>query len=358
MATMKDIASLSGVSVATVSYVLNGTKKLSPEVEARVLKAIEQTHYQPNTIAKSLRMKKTHIIGVLVEDICGMPVPEIVDGINQYLENSGYQVLLSNLRLLEKLHNQYEQLPHYTDIVNQGMRLMENARVDGIIYVAMHDRLITGIRHPVHIPMAYAYATTESDAILNVTYDNENSAYEITKHLIELGHKRIALIAGHPASSDAQLRLSGFRVAMDEAGIYVPAEYIRWGDWEYQSGIEQGDALMEMVVRPTAIFAMNDTMAAGCYRAIKNHKLHIPEDISVAGFDNREIAHLINPPLTTVELPNREIGYQAARRLLARIEKTESSPSAVMLRCQIIPRDSVAPPPEGRGARDVQGRCP
>ena len=349
MATMKDVAKLSGVSVAAVSYVLNGTKKLSPEVEARIHKAIEQTHYQPNTIAKSLRLKKTNIIGVLVEDICGMPVPEIVDGINQFLEDSGYQVLLSNLRLLQKLLNQYEQLAKYTDIVNQGMRLMENARVDGIIYVAMHDRLITGIRHPVHIPMAYAYATTDNPDVISVTYENERSAYEITRRLIGAGHRRIALIAGHAASSDAQLRLSGFRAAMDEAGLYVPAEYIRWGDWEFQSGLEQGSALMSMSTRPTAIFVMNDTMASGCYRAIKNYGLHIPEDLSVVGFDNREIARLINPPLTTVELPNNRIGYEAAKHLLARIQKTETQAGELVLPCHIVDRDSVAPLPSKPG---------
>lgn len=342
MATMKDIANLSGVSVATVSYVLNGTKKLSPEVEARVHKAIEQTHYQPNTIAKSLRLKKTNIIGVLVEDICGMPVAEIVDGISEFLENSGYQVLLSNLRLLQKLHNQYEQLGKYTDIINRGMRLMENARVDGIIYVAMHDRLITGIRHPVHIPMAYAYATTDSQDVLGITYENQRSAYEITRRLIAANHQRIALIAGHSASSDAQLRLNGFKAAMDEAELYVPAEYIRWGDWEFQSGVEQGNVLMSMATRPTAIFAMNDVMAAGCYRAIKNHGLHIPEDISVVGFDNREIARLINPPLTTVALPNQQIGYQAAEHLLARIQHAEIGPIETILPCTIIERESVA----------------
>ena len=342
MATMKDIANLSGVSVATVSYVLNGTKRVSAEVEARVLKAVEQTQYQPNTIAKSLRLQKTNIIGVLVEDICGMPVAEIVDGISQYLENSGYQVLLSNLRLLQKLLNQYEHLTKYTDIINRGMSLMINARVDGIIYVAMHDRLITGIRNPVHIPMAYAYATTNDKDVLGITYDNEHSACEMTKRLIAAGHKRIALIAGHSASTDAQLRLSGFKAAMDEAGLYVPAEYIRWGDWEFQSGVEQGSALMSMAVRPTAVFAMNDVMAAGCYRAIKNHGLHIPEDVSVVGFDNREIAQLINPPLTTVALPNQEIGYQAARQLLARVRHEAAGPRETILPCTIVERESVA----------------
>lgn len=350
MATMKDIANLAGVSIATVSYVVNKRRKVSPEVEARVLRAIEQTNYQPNTIAKSLRMKKTNIIGVLVEDIRGMPVPEIVDGINEYLEPCGYQVLLSNLRLLDKLHNQYEQLTRYMDGINQAMRLMENARVDGIIYVAMHDRHITGIRQPVNIPMVFAYATADGVDTYSVMYENERSAKEITSLLIAEGHRRIALVAGHAASSDAQLRLRGFRAAMDEAGLYVPPEYIRWGDWEYQSGVEQSDALVAMTVRPTAIFAMNDTMATGCFRSIKNRGLHIPKDISVVGFDNREFAQMIHPPLTTVALPNRELGNEAARLLVARIEKRTVEGQNVVLPCRIVERESI-----GRIVYGLQG---
>ena len=338
---MKDIARLSGVSVATVSYVLNKTKRMSPEVEERVLRAVRQTNYRPNAIAQSLRMKKTNIIGVLVEDICGMPVPEIVEGISGYLEQSGYQMLLYNLRLLEKLLNQYDMLGKYIEHINQGMRLMENACVDGIIYVAMHDRHITGIRQPVNIPMGYAYATTDSEEVFSITYENQGSAYEITNKLIQAHHRRIALVAGHPASVDARLRLDGFRAAMDDAGLYVPGEYIRWGDWEYDSGVEQCNALMEMSVRPTAIFAMNDTMATGCYRSIKNHGLAIPADISLVGFDNREFARLVNPPLTTVSLPNRQIGHQAAKMLVGSIHKQDVRTPHVVLPCSVIERESV-----------------
>ncbi|MCL2866867.1 MAG: LacI family transcriptional regulator [Clostridia bacterium] len=341
MSTMKDIANLAGVSVATVSYVLNGTKKVSPEVEERVLKIVQKTHYQPNTIAKSLRMQRTQVIGVLVEDIRGMPVPEIVDGINEHLEQGPYQVLLMNLRLLDKLYNRYDQLAQYIDPINQAIILMENARVDGIIYVAMHDRHIKGVRRPVHIPMVYAYATTDEAETPSVTYENERSAYEITMRLIREKHVRIALVAGHSASTDAKLRLDGFMAAMHDAGLDIPGEYIRWGNWEYQSGREQCDRLLQMSVRPTAIFAMNDVMATGCYRSIKDHGLTIPTDISVVGFDNREFAQFINPPLTTVELPNRDIGMHAAELLIGRIEKESVEEQALVLPCRIIERESV-----------------
>ncbi|MCE5342093.1 MAG: LacI family transcriptional regulator [Eubacteriales bacterium] len=341
---MKEIAELAGVSVATVSYVLSGKKKVSPAKRERVLNAVELTNYKLNTIAKSLRTSKTEIIGVLVEDICGLPVPEIVDGINQMLSDSGYQVLLNNLQLLNKLYNQYEQLSQYISTINRGIQLLEDARVDGIIYIAMHDRRIDGIHQPVNIPLVFAYANSDDPASLSVSYDNHFSSYDITQHLIQLNHKRIALIAGHTNSSATKLRLSGFRAAMNEAGLHVPQEYIRWGDWEFHSGLEQTNMLLSLKIPPTAIVAMNDVMAAGCYAAAYKRKLSIPEDLSVVGFDNQPVASFLYPNLTTVALPNKKIGLTAAKHLLWRLEGREKIPANTTLPCTVIVRDSTAPP--------------
>jgi LacI family transcriptional regulator len=344
MATMKEIAALSGVSVATVSHVLSGKKNVNADTRDRVLRAVELTNYKLNTIAKSLRMNKTHIIGVLVEDICGLPVPEIVDGINEFLEASGYQVLLSNLRLLQKLYNQYEQLSQNIPIVNQGLQLLEDARVDGIIYVAMHDRRIKGVHQPVGIPMVYAFADSDHPDSICVSYDNVHSAREATRLLIRQHHRHIALIAGHPNSAAAKERLIGYREAMDETGLRVPPEYIRWGNWEYMSGEEQTDALLSLAVPPTAIFAMNDPMAAGCYAAVKRRGLSIPSHVSVVGFDNREVASCLYPGLTTVALPNKQIGIIAVKHLLERLNGQSGVPQRTTLPCSIIERSSTAPP--------------
>ena len=343
MATMKEIADLANVSVATVSYVLSGKKNVSPQKRDRVLNAVTLTNYKLNTIAKSLRTSKTEIIGVLVEDIRGLPVPEIVDGINQMLTGSGYQVLLNNLQLLGKLYNQYEQLSHYIGVVNRGIQLLEDARVDGIIYVAMHDRSIDDIRQPVGIPLVFAYANSDDPASLSVTYDNQHSMAAVTQHLIGLGHKRIALIAGHTASMVTKARLAGFRAAMDEAGLHVPPEYIRWGDWEHHSGVEQTDALFSLTIPPTAIVAMNDVMAAGAYASASRMGLRIPDDLSVVGFDNQMFASYLYPSLTTVALPNKQIGLTAAQHLLWKLENRDDVPSTTVLPCQMMIRESAAP---------------
>ena len=340
MATMKEIAELAGVSIATVSYVLSGKKQVSAAKRDRVLKAVALTNYKLNTIAKSLRTNKTGIIGVLVEDIRGLPVPEIVDGINQMLGARGYQVLLNNLQLLGYLYNQYDQLSQHIDVVNRGIQLLENARVEGIIYIAMHDRRIDDIRQPAGIPLVFAYANSDDPASPSVTYDNTASAQEITRHLIRQNHKRIALIAGHTNSPATRARLMGFRAAMDEAGLAVPTEYIRWGDWEYHSGVEQTEALLTLNIRPTAIVAMNDVMAAGCYAVACQRSLQIPKDLSVVGFDNQLFASYLYPSLTTVALPNQEIGLTAARHLLWKIEGRTDVPVNVALPCQTIIRES------------------
>ncbi len=341
MPNMKQIARLAKVSTATVSHVLSGKKPVKEETRRRVEEAIRQTDYTLNTIAKSLRMNKTQTIGVLAEDIRGLPVPEIVTGISEYLEMRGYQLLLNNLRLLEKLYNQYDHIAMCQEEINRGMKVLLDTHVDGIIYVAMHDRSLDGVLMPVDKPLVYAYAKAGESNGLYVTYDNRLSAAAITRCLIEKGHKRIAVIAGHRDSDPSRQRLDGFLEAMAEAGLAAAPEYIRWGDWEYQSAAAETEALLSLPFRPTAIFAMNDLMAAGCYRAIRQRGLDIPGDVSVAGFDNREIAAHLYPPLTTVSLPTRQIGFESARMLLALMEEPKAGQESLVLPCSLCTRESI-----------------
>lgn len=340
MATMKDVARLAGVSTATVSHVLNGTKKLSPETTERVLMAIEQVNYTPNTVAKSLRSGQTHTIGVLVEDIRGMPVPDIVGGIAETLSKSGYRMILFDLHLLERLYNQYEQINAYRTRINSGMSLLLNSNVDGVIYVGMHDRHLDYLFDPMERPLVFAYSHgTQQDTF--VTYSNEDGAADITHYLVRHGHERIAVIAGHPHSYPTLKRLNGFQRAAQEAGLYVPDSYIRFGTWEYESGEEQTRALLDLRERPTAIFAMNDLMAAGCIHALDQAGLTVPGDMAVVGFDNREIARYLHPPLTTIALPTKEIGTRAAIHLLERILNPALPPTREVLHCSIVERESV-----------------
>ena len=340
MATMRDVAVLAGVSTATVSHVINGSKKISPETTERVLRAISQINYKPNTLAKSLRMGQTHTIGILVEDIRGLPVSAIVSGISETLSKGGYKTILYDLHLLEKLYNQYEQIGTYRQRINDGLSLLQASDVDGIIYVAMHDRHLDYLFDPMETPLVFAYSHgTERDTY--VTYSNRNSAADMIRFLISKGHERIAVIAGHPHSYPTAQRLLGIQMAMQQAGLSLPQEYIRYGDWEYESGIAQTRELLKQSVLPTAIFAMNDLMAAGSITVLTSAGYRIPEDIAVAGFDNREIAAYLQPPLTTIGLPTTQIGTQAALHIIDMINNPRVQPAREILPCSIIERASV-----------------
>ena len=340
MATMKEVAELAGVSTATVSHVVNGTKKISPETTERVLMAIAQVNYTPNTLAKSLRSGQTHTIGVLVEDIRGLPVPEIVSGISETLAKSSYRTILYDLHLLEKLYNQYEQIGAYRQRINNGLSLLQSSNVDGIIYVGMHDRHLDYLFDPMETPLVFAYSHgTQQDTY--VTYSNQDSATDMTRYLLKKGHTRIAVIAGHPHSYPTARRMHGIQMALQQAGMTIPEEYIRYGNWEYESGIEQTRALLALPKRPTAIFAMNDLMAAGCMRALNEAGVRIPEDMAVAGFDNREIASYLQPPLTTIALPTAEIGERAALHIMELVNNPSTQPTRDIIHCSIIERQSV-----------------
>lgn len=340
MATMRDVALLAGVSTATVSHVINGSKNISAETTERVLQAISQVNYKPNTLAKSLRMGQSHTIGVLVEDIRGLPVASIVSGISETLAKGGYKTILHDLHLLEKLYNQYEQIGSYRQRINDGLSLLQSANVDGIIYVAMHDRHLDYLFDEMNIPLVFAYSHgTEKDTY--ITYSNRDSAADIIRFLIGKGHKHIAVIAGHPHSYPTAQRLLGIQMAMQQAGLSLPQEYIRYGNWEYESGMVQTGELLRLPIRPTAIFAMNDLMAAGCMAVLTSEGLRIPQDIAVAGFDNREIAEYLQPPLTTVALPTTEIGVQAALHIIDMISNPRIHPAREIINCSIVERASV-----------------
>ena len=340
MATMRDVALLAGVSTATVSHVINGTKKLSPETTERVLRAISQVNYTPNTLAKSLRMGQSRTVGVLVEDIRGLPVAAIVSGISETLARSGYKTILHDLHLLEKLYNQYEQIATYRERINEGVMLLKASNVDGIIYVAMHDRHLNYLLDPMDTPLVYAYSHgSQKDTY--VTYSNQDSAAELTRYLMAHGHRRIGVIAGHPHSYPTGQRLLGIRMALQQAGLALPPEYIRYGDWEVESGKEQAMELLRLPEPPTAVFAMNDLMAAGAISAIQATGLRIPEDIAIVGFDNREIASYLQPPLTTVALPTTEIGTKAALHIIEMISMPYVHPVREIIPCSIVERDSV-----------------
>ena len=204
----------------------------------------------------------------------------------------------------------------------------------------MHDRHLDYLFDPMDTPLVFAYSHgTETDTY--VTYSNRDSAADMIRYLLNKGHERIAVIAGHPHSYPTAQRLLGVQMALQQAGLALPQEYIQYGNWEYESGKEQTRKLLKLDPLPTAIFAMNDLMAAGCMAELMSAGLRIPDDMAVAGFDNREIAAYLQPSLTTVALPTTEIGTEAALRIIDMISNPSPHPVRKIIRCSIIERNSV-----------------
>jgi len=323
--TIKDIAREAGVSTATVSYVINGSRPVMPEKRQRVLDIISKTNYQPNRVAKSLRTKKTNIIGVLAEDILDFPTVGIINGISEYVDNTDYNILLNDLRMLDSLFNKYDQVIHQKDKINKALSfLIFGAKVDAVIYVGMFNRDISGIVTDMNKPIVIAYSTSSDEHAYSVTYENEDAAAELTRHVIESGHKRIAVITGLAHTAPAQMRLKGINKAFKEAGLILDSALVRNGDWERGTGYTCMKDLLECErdALPTAVLAMNDLMAVGAMDAIRESNLRVPEDISVVGFDNREVSEFVFPKLTTVEIDLKGIGYAAAQMVTQKLSGT------------------------------------
>ncbi|MCL2842475.1 MAG: LacI family transcriptional regulator [Oscillospiraceae bacterium] len=345
--TIKDIANIAKVSTATVSYVINGTKPVMPEKRQRVLDAIAQTGYQPNQMAKSLRTKKSNNIGVLVEDIMGFSTSSIIDGISKHVEHSDYNILLNDLRLLDSLLNQYDQIVQQKDKINKALSLLRfGARVDAVIYVGMFDRDISGIITDIGKPIVIAYSTANDSHTCSVTYENETISAEAMRYLIDCGHKRIAVITGLAHTAPAQMRMQGILEAVKEAGLVLDSAVVKNGDWERESGYFCMKDLLEQEKDnlPTAVIAMNDLMAIGAMDAIREAGLQVPQDISVMGFDNREISTFVWPKLTTAEIDLKGIGFTAAQMAIAQMGGNEKARQEqhVVLPSRLIIRDTVA----------------
>ena len=289
-------------------------------------------------VAKSLRTKKSNSVGVLVEDVLAFSTPHIINGISEYMESTDYHILLNDLRMLDSLYNQYDQIIHQKEkIQKELLYLVYGAKVDAVIYVGMFDRDISGIISNIDKPVIVAYSTSKDDHTCFVTYENEDISTQIVRYLLDAGHRQIAVITGLAHTPPAQLRLKGIHRAFDDAGITLDSNLVKNGNWERESGYACMKELLDdnnKIAMPTAVFAMNDLMAIGAMDAIRDAGLSVPQDISVVGFDNREVSDFVLPKLTTAEIDLKTIGFTAAQMAA---EKLAGSGQYIQERRVIIP---------------------
>ncbi|HIX29362.1 MAG TPA: LacI family DNA-binding transcriptional regulator [Candidatus Blautia stercoravium] len=342
MATIKEIAKACNVSIATVSNILNGKPGASEATRSLVLRTVEKMDYTPNYVAKNLKMKNTRSIGVIAEDMTIFSIPDIIDGITEYCQEIDYQILLTNMRLFKKYNDVYYNKEDYYGLVKQEIRKLMAKQVEGIIYVTAHERIMHCIPDDLPIPAVMAYGYTQSGKVPSVVVDDEHGAYEAVQYLIKQGHRRIGVITGKSDSLHMQARLVGYQKALRDNGLLYEPELVYYGDWNRETGYKGAGVLFERKV--TAIFCMNDIMAGGVYDRADEMKKKIPEEISVVGYDNRELSSYYKPPLTTITLPLHDIGYRAAEVMIEMLDGKISSQKEELvyqMPCRRLVRKSV-----------------
>lgn len=347
--TIHDVAKRAGVSIGTVSNVINQKNKVAPDTTERILDAIKELNYIPNTVAKSLKTSQSRIIGILAEDVNAFSSGAIIDGICQYCEDHDYAVNLCNLRVNEKVD--YTQSSMYTQLeisasfqssVQKSLNLLTTSRVDGLVYIGVHPRDVGNILPHTDIPVIYTYSyTKENDYCVN--YDDYQGAQLVVEFLLNMRHKRIGLICGSIDSVSAHKRLMGYQNALMEHGLPYYPEYIRSGNWLYEDGYRSCMELLSLPSPPTAIFSMSDLMAYGAVNAAYDQGLQIPGDISIHGFDDLDLSTFIRPALSTVHLPLREMGLKAAEVMIHILEHepVPDDERGILLPCTLVPRSSI-----------------
>ncbi|HTW37173.1 MAG TPA: LacI family DNA-binding transcriptional regulator [Steroidobacteraceae bacterium] len=332
--TISDVARELGISVATVSRALSRPELLRADTRERVLAMVERLGYRPNVLARGLRRGKTHAIVFVVPNLSPFFL-EIYAGAEDVARAADFALLLGSS------NGDPQREEACFDQVTSG-------RADGII-------LLTGVA-----PAAYAAGRRALPPLVSVLErlpehsvpvirtDHRGGATEAVRHLIELGHRRIAHIAGARHVASSARRLEGYRAGLEAAGLAASPELLYPGDFTMQSGAAGIEKLLRLDEPPTAVLCANDEMAFGAIRMLNKRRLSVPEDLSIVGFDDQNLAAFYNPPLTTVHIPRHELGRRAALELIKELEGREGA-REVVLPTRLVIRESTAPPRRGDG---------
>lgn len=319
MITVKEIAKMCGVSPSTVSNILNGRPNVGEETRKRVMAVVEETGYTPNYFASSMRKSNSKVISIIVEDLSQFTTPPIVVAIMAYCESLGYRTILFNLRMYDRWKDTwYENEEMLTSFLYPALYESESIKVDGIVYVAGHGRVIRCFPENYNVPTVMAYATYENDRFPSILIDDENGGYDMAKYLIEMGHRNIAILTGVENNMHTKKRLNGYQKALFEAGIPYNPKMTIHGNWQRESGYKNAQALLD--TGASVIWCMNDQMAAGVYDYLYEQKILVGKDTSVAGFDNMDYSAYMYPRITTNALPLSQIGERSAETLVKMIE--------------------------------------
>lgn len=334
--SLTEVAAHAGVSTATVSRVLNSSAFVSEDVRQKVEQACQELGYVPNGAARALSSNRTMTIGAVVPTIENSGFALTVSSLQRHLNKAGYTLLLAS--------SDYDPA---AELRETRMLLMRG--VDGIMLVGgdHHPQLLSLIaQHTVPFVETWTLAPGRP----SVGFDNSQAAYQLTEHIVALGHTRIGLIAGRTLSNDrSSAREAGVRACLKAHGLTLASEWFIERPYRILDGRQAMRLLLAKPDRPTAVICGNDQMAFGALIEASHQGLVVPDDISVAGFNDLEYAAHLNPPLTTIRVPAEEIGQEAARLLMAQIANKTLVHSGVNVPFSLMARASTAPPPKRPG---------
>jgi LacI family transcriptional regulator len=328
--TIGDVAAQAGVSIATVSKVINGRYGVAPATLQRVQAVIDELGYESSLVARSLRSRRTNVLGIVVADIEPFSA-ELLKGAGAAIRERGYELIV------------YSGSGHGKD--NSGWERRYISRLggtltDGIILVTP-----TVVDVDDGTPVVAVDPHTGPSSLPSVHSDNLAGAITATRHLLELGHRRIGFLAGRPDLESARQRERGYCRALSDAGLPVDPNLIRVGDYELEMSQEPARQLLSLDDRPTAVFAANDLSAMQTVHVARMLGLEVPRDVSVVGFDNIPESAVIEPPLTTIDQSIQEMGRRAVELLIAVIEGETGLTQQVTLPTRLVVRQSTGVPP-------------
>jgi LacI family transcriptional regulator len=329
MPTIRDVARRAGVAPITVSRVINDSGYVSERTRQRVEKAIAELNYVPNALSQGLRFNKTNVIALVLSDVTNPFWTTVARGTEDASNEENYSVILCNTD---------------EDVAKQDkyVQLLLRRQVDGFLLVPVSDTV-----DPIHsiqqqgVPLVTLDRQLSGVSVDIVRADSQGGAYELTRYLAELGHRRIAILSGPETISTSVQRVAGYKRALKDAHLKVDSELISYGRFYQDSGYERTMKLLALARRPTAVFAGNNFIAIGVMKALYESGLRIPEDMSVVGFDDLPTGLLERPFLTVAVQPAYQMGYQATKLLLERIANAgKLSYQEIVLPTQLVIRQS------------------
>ncbi|MGO8815262.1 MAG: LacI family DNA-binding transcriptional regulator [Terriglobia bacterium] len=333
MATIRQIARELKVSISTVSAVINKNGYVSDSLRARIEKALHEADYRPNQIARSLRLRETRTIALIVPDLANTFYSHLMRGAEDYLSSQGYRLIVADTR--EDWKRQYDYLMLFSGNTTDGIILVPSMATDNQI------ASIPGLVR--FTPLVYVDRSPLHAQVDSVLIDNVKAAFNATEHLLQLGHRRIGIVPEPLNLLNAAERLAGYKQALRAYRIRVDSKLIRPGDNTEDSGYRRALELFKLADRPTAVVMCNNRMTLGMLAAIRELGLACPQAVSVVGFDDFEWSAHLDPPLTMVRQPAAELGTTAAMNLLKRIRHTDSRPcEKVLLPTELVVRHSTA----------------